>query len=297
MKIILSTPLVFFASIMLTEPLTTPPTKSLQMFYGILTGILFAPAIHLGSVYSTPELALMVGNIFSYIVSPKKKLILILKKIQKISVDSYDFIFTPDQEMRYRPGQYMEWTLAHSRPDSRGIRRYFTLASSPTEPELRLGVKFYDKGSTFKKKLLELKSGEKIVASGLSGDFVLPKDRNKKLVFIAGGIGVTPFRSMIQYLIDKNEPRDITLLYSNKTVGDVAYKEVFDRAQELLGIKTVYSIGKMDTKIIVEQVPDYMERMFYLSGPQSVVTSFQKILQSMGIKANNIKTDFFPGFA
>jgi ferredoxin-NADP reductase len=309
-KIILSTPLVFFASVMLTEPLTTPPTITLQTTYGILTGILFAPFIHLGSIYSTPELALVLGNIFSYLVSPKKKLILTLKDIQKISADSYDFIFTPNQYMPYKPGQYMEWTLAHSKSDSRGIRRYFTLASSPTERELRLGIKFYNPGSSFKKKLLAMKKGESVVASGLAGDFVLPKDKNKKMVFIAGGIGITPFRSQIQYLIDKNEVRSITLLYSNKTAYDVAYKEVFDRAAQTLGIKTIYAltnpdadfsmlpnaVNKIDAETITKQIPDYKERTFYLSGPHNMVKSFEDILQTLGLKNNQIKTDFFPGF-
>jgi ferredoxin-NADP reductase len=242
-------------------------------------------------------LALVLGNIFSYLVSPKKKLTLILKDIEKISADSYDFIFTPDKQMPYRPGQYMEWTLAHKGSDSRGIRRYFTLASSPTEKELRLGVKFYNNGSSFKKKLLSLKRGDSIVASGLSGDFVLPKNKNEKLVFLAGGIGITPFRSMIQYLIDTKDKRAVTLLYSNKTVNDVAYREIFDRAQRLFGIKTFYALNRIDAKTIVEQVPDYKDRKFYLSGPRGMVTGFENLLQSLDIKKNNIKTDFFPGFA
>jgi ferredoxin-NADP reductase len=309
--LLISTPLVFFATVMLTEPLTTPPTSALRVPYGIMAGILFAPFIHFGSIYSTPELALAASNIFSYIASPKKKLVLILKDIKRISTDSYDFIFTPDKQMQYRPGQYMEWTLARKWPDSRGIRRYFTLASSPTERELRLGVKFYKNGSTFKEKLLSIKKGGRIVASGLAGDFVLPKDKKKKLVFIAGGIGITPFRSMIQYMIDKNEPREVTLLYSSKIAGDIAYKDIFDGAEQMLGIKTIYAITdpnenimqipnivkKVDADTIAKNIPDYKERTFYLSGPRGMVTDFEEILEDIGVKKNQIKTDYFPGFA
>ena len=310
-SVVISTPLIFFSTVMLTEPLTTPPNRYMRIFYGTFTGILLAPFIHIGAVYLTPELALVLGNIFSYFASPKKKLILTLKKIEKNSINSYDFIFIPDRQMVYRSGQYMEWTLAHKDSDSRGIRRYFTLASSPTERELRLGVKFYNEGSSFKRKLLSMKEGESIVASGLAGDFVLPKNKNKKLVFMAGGIGVTPFRSQIQYLIHKNEPRTITFLYVNKTADDVVYKEIFDKAEQTLGIKTTYaltspdanllklpnSVRKIDTEVVAEQVPDYKERIFYLSGPRSMVKSFEKLLQSMGVKKSRIKTDFFPGFA
>ncbi len=309
-KIILSSPLIFFATIMLTEPLTSPPTIPLQMTYGIIVGILFAPAIHIGSIYSTPELALVVGNIFSYIVSPKKKLVLKLKEVRQISSDSYDFVFTPDKPLSFRPGQYMEWTLGHDKSDSRGLRRYFTLASSPTEKELRMGVKFYPDGSSFKKSLISMQAGDKIVATGLAGDFVLPKDKNEKLVFLAGGIGITPFRSMIQYLLDNGEKREVALLYSNKKISDVAYRETFDLAEKNLGIKTVYAatspeenissspnfVRRIDEKTISEKVPDYRERIFYLSGPRGMVDAFDDTLRKMGVGKKQIKKDFFPGF-
>ncbi len=86
----------FFAFVMLTEPATTPPTRKLRIAYGVLVGILFNPAVHIGSVYSTPELALVLGNIFSYIVSPKQKLVLQLKDKILSATDVYDFWFTSD---------------------------------------------------------------------------------------------------------------------------------------------------------------------------------------------------------
>jgi ferredoxin-NADP reductase len=172
-------------------------------------------------------------------------------------------------------------------------------------------VKFYDKGSSFKKKLLTMKKGDTIVASGLAGDFVLPKNKKKKLVFIAGGIGITPFRSMIQYLVDTKEARDVVLLYSNKRIQDIAYEDVFDKAEETLGIRSLYAITDpgsdipalpnvirtIDARTISQNIPDYKERIFYLSGPHGMVNAFQELLQSMGVKENHIKTDFFPGFA
>ena len=140
-RTIIDTPLIFFAEIMITEPLTTPPTRNLRIIYGALVGFLFAPQIHLGSIYTTPEIALIIGNIFSYIVSPKYKLILTLKEKIRLSPDIYDFIFTPDSQINFTPGQYMEWTFAHPKPDDRGNRRYLSLASSPTEREINIGIK------------------------------------------------------------------------------------------------------------------------------------------------------------
>ncbi|MBI5005021.1 MAG: RnfABCDGE type electron transport complex subunit D [Candidatus Lloydbacteria bacterium] len=301
----------FFAFIMLTEPLTTPPTKWLRIGYGALVGFLFAPALHIGSLYSTPELALVLGNLFSYAVSPKEKLILILKERVKLAADTLEFIFANNRPVAFSPGQYMEWTLAHRDPDSRGNRRYFTIASSPTESDIRIGVKFYPEPSSFKNHLAFLRVGEKIVASQRAGDFVMPKNKTQKLVFIAGGIGVTPFRSMTEYLLDTQEKRPVTLLYSNKTAGDIAYKDIFDRAEAELGTKIIYAItdlgevplwssvrrGFVDEKMIQAEVPDYRECLFYISGPHGMVAAFESMLKRMGVKKSQIKTDYFPGFA
>ncbi len=302
---------LFFAFIMLTEPLTAPTTKWLRVAYGILVGFLFTPSLHIGAFYATPELALVLGNVFAYLTGPKERLFLKLKERVKVGADTFDFIFQKDKSFSFKPGQYMEWTLKHRSPDTRGNRRYFTLASSPTEDEIHLGVKFYPEPSSFKNRLLALPLGGEIIVAQKSGDFILPEDKNRELVFIAGGIGVTPFRSMVQYLLDKQEKREITIFYSNKTVADIAYKEVFDRAQAELGIKTVYIItdkneksldtsirnGHVDAQTIREEIPDYLAKQFFISGPHNMVDAFESLLKSMGVPNKNIKIDFFPGFA
>ncbi|MCL4397521.1 RnfABCDGE type electron transport complex subunit D [Patescibacteria group bacterium] len=295
-KTVLATPLLFFAFVMLTEPLTTPPTKNLQLTYGVLVGILFAPQLHIGPVYSTPELALLLGNIFSYSVSFRKRLFLKLKEKLPLGPDVYDFVFTQNKSFTYRPGQFLEWTLAHQNIDSRGNRRYFTLASSPTEPELRIGVKFNQPASSFKKSLLSLTPGAAISAANLAGDFTLPSDPNIKLVFIAGGIGITPFRSMIRYLLDTNQKRDIILLYRAKEEGDFVYKNVFEEAQNRLEMKIYYSVGRFTAERIAELVPDIQVRTFYLSGPRKMIKDFEKTLADLGVRQERIRTDFFPGF-
>jgi len=311
-EIFTSWPIIFFGTIMLTEPLTTPPTKKMQVFYAVLVGALFGSQFHFGNLYATPELALVIGNIFAYIVSPKYRLV--LKLVSKDTInkkgDVDEFRFESDKKFNFEPGQYLEWTLGHDKPDSRGNRRFFTISSSPTEKEVMLGIKYYDKPSSFKMKLGQLELGEKIHAGSLSGEFTMPKDTSKKLVFIAGGIGVTPFRSMAKYMSDTNEKRDAVLLYSNKTPGDVAYKNVFDEAEQKTGLKTLYfmndleganlqpnmRLGFITPEVIMKEIPDYKERMFYISGPHGMVTAFQDSLSKLGIPNRNIKTDFFPGF-
>jgi ferredoxin-NADP reductase/Na+-translocating ferredoxin:NAD+ oxidoreductase RnfD subunit len=299
-KALLHTPLIFFASIMITEPLTTPPTREWRVLYAALVGVLFSPFIHVGSVYSSPELALVVGNVFSYTVSPKGKKMLKLKERIKLTPNIYDFVFETDKKMKFQPGQYLEWTLSHQKTDLRGNRRYFTIASSPTEDNVRLGIKFYEPSSTFKKKLLELKPGDSIMAGQLAGDFILPHDTQKKLAFIAGGIGITPFRSMAKDLSDREEKRDVVMLYSNRTAEDIAYREVFNEAADKIGMRTIYALtsgGRVTAEMIQKEIPDYRERTFYISGTQAMTHAFKEMLITLGVSRAQIKIDFFPGFA
>jgi len=309
-KTLTASPVLFFTFIMITEPLTTPPSRFLRIVYGTLVGLLFIPQIHIGSIYFTPELALIFGNVFSYLVSPKRRLTLKLKHAVQLSPDTAEFIFDSDYPMNFKPGQYLEWTLGHKKVDLRGNRRYFTIASSPTEKEFHLGVKFYPKPSSFKKALAYMNDGDTLIASQLSGDFILPRNKKKKLVFIAGGIGITPFRSMIQYLIDTNQKRDIVLIYSNKKEVDIVYKDIFDLAAEKIGLKIIYTLtdvkegdkwagktGVVDTQFILNEVKDWRERTFYISGPPFMVTGIKSSITNLGVSIYKVKTDFFPGFA
>lgn len=296
----LDSPILFFAFVMLTEPLTTPPTKDLRIYYGGLVGFLFAPQIHIGSLFTTPEIALVIGNIFSYLVSPKERLTLKLKEKIRLTPDTYDFIFKLDKKINFVPGQYMEFTLGHKNPDDRGNRRYFTLANSPREEELRIGVKFAPSGSSYKRKMLDMNIGDEVVAGQRAGDFTLPKDQSKKLVFVAGGIGITPFRSIIKYLLDTNQKRDIIIFYTSKHSSDFVYKDIFSQALEKLRIKTIYIAtenGKrIDIDMIKSEMSDYKERLFYVSGSHSLVMGIKDTLSQMGVSGGQVKEDFFPGF-
>jgi ferredoxin-NADP reductase len=310
-NMILSSSIFFLGFVMLTEPASSPSTASKQTWYGALVGFLLPPQVHLFSFYTTPEIALVIGNVFSYLVSPKTKLFPVLRQKIKIAKDTAEFVFIPGRKLAYQPGQYMEWTLPHSKYDSRGVRRYFTLASSPTEPSLRIGVKFNDPGSSFKSALLEADEKSPFVASQLSGDFVMPKDTAKKLVFIAGGIGVTPYRSMVKFLLDMQQSRNITLLYSARTKSEFAYRDVFEQARQQLNLKVLYAVsneqptmsdqfmrtGRIDAVMIKSEIPDYQERLFYISGTHDMVKSMRQILAELAVPSSQIKTDFFPGYA
>src|SRR5581483_2115564 len=212
----------------------------------------------------------------------------------------YDFVFNSPEKLMFEAGQYFEWTFGHKNTDTRGNRRYFTISSSPTENEIRIGVKFeQERSSSYKREMLNMKPGDKIVVGNLAGDFTLPKNQNKKLAFIAGGIGITPYRSIIKYLLDSKEKRDIVLLYSEKNKNQMVYKNIFDQAKAL-GVKTIYYEteikGHITKEVLKEKIPDYKKRTFYISGSNKVVTSFEKILSNLGIPYSQIKTDYFPGY-
>jgi ferredoxin-NADP reductase len=204
----------------------------------------------------------------------------------------------------------MEWTLPHKSADSRGNRRYFSISSSPTENEITMTVKFYNKPSSYKYELLGLQNNKQIVAAQVAGDFTLPENLKTPLVFIAGGVGIAPFRSMIQYIIDKNLKVDIVLIFTNKTKADILFSDVFAKA-EVNGVKTIYNLtdvqnvpqdwqgstGYITAEKIKQLMPDYQNRFYYLSGPQLMVQNFEGELLKAGITKKQIKTDFFPGYS
>ena len=306
---VLYSPFAFFGFVMLTEPLTAPATHKMRIYYAIIVAFLFTPLVHFGSFYTTPELALLIGNIFAFVVSPRRNLVLKLRERIRLAPDIYEFVFAPSRKLAFQAGQYMEWTLGHDEADSRGNRRYFTLASAPTENVLRLGVKFHENSSSFKKSLLEIDKSHDIVASQVAGDFVLPANHRQKCVFIAGGIGITPFRSMIKYLLDTHQRRPIILFYANHNANEIVYKDIFDRAERELGIKTIYTLtdqhklpagwkgqtGRIKPEWIKKAVPGYRTCLFYVSGPMGMIDSVVDTLHELGIRNSHIKTDYFPG--
>jgi ferredoxin-NADP reductase len=309
---VVDSPLWFLGFVMLTEPVTTPPTRLRQMAYGAFAGLLCVPQLHLGSFYFTPELALVVANAGAIPLRSWHKRRLRLERAIAVGPGLIDFLYRPSPPLAYQPGQYMEWTLEHDRPDGRGKRRYFTLASSPTEPSLRIGVKFAERGSTFKQALAaHVWRGEPIVAAQVAGDFTLPPDPRPKLAFIAGGIGITPFRSMVKYLTDRHEKRDVVLLYANRRAEEMLYRDVFAAAQRAFRFRPVYVLsdasstppgwagetGRIDAALIARQIPDFRERLFYVSGSPSLVQSVQRALRDLGVKPDRIKTDYFSGLA
>lgn len=195
--------------------------------------------------------------------------------------------------------------LPHAAADNRGLRRYFTIASAPEEPELRLAVRFTETGgSSYKKALLAMNAGDIIIASQCAGDFLLPKQPGeRKLAFVAGGIGVTPFRSHVAQLAAADQSADVVMYYCNNTSAEIAYDDFFsESAIKLVHVlakeeRDGYEHGYLTPDIIERYTPDYLERMWYLSGPPGMVNAYTALLREAGVPQRQIVRDFFPGLA
>jgi ferredoxin-NADP reductase len=146
------------------------------------------------------------------------------------------------------------------------------------------------------------------LADQLSGSFTLAGRDKQPVAFIAGGIGVTPFRSMVKSMLDSKESRPASLLYFASTPEEFAFKDDF-KAAAYLGLETHYCLtsndppaswkdlkGSADGKMISSAIPDYKDRVFYVSGPQGFVHAVEKSLTQLGLPSKQIVTDFFPGY-
>lgn len=304
---LVASPLIFLSTIMLTEPATMPPRRNLQMLFGALVAMLYVTGWEIGPFIVYPEVALLLGNIFAFAVSPKFRVRLTLREVQKISDRVYHYVFQPDQRFSYQPGQYMEWTLAGVPYDSRGNRRTFTIASSPTEPTVMLGMKYYEPASMYKAAFERLQPGDTVYASQIAGNFTLNGNERTKLAFIAGGIGITPFRSMIKYLLDRNIACDIVLLYVVSTPAEIAYSREFYEAGKV-GVRFIPIVTqpgqlvegvvntRLNQQVITQLVPDYSQRIFYVSGPPAMVDATKQYLRDLRVPRSNVKTDHFSGY-
>lgn len=243
------------------------------------------------------------------LLSFKKTMKLIFVNKTKVADDIYKFSFKKPEGFIYQPGQFFRLTIEHANPDDRGIDRWFTVSSSPTEKKLAITTRIIEQSSTFKKTLLNLKLGSSIKATKPEGDFLLPKSP-ASLLWVAGGIGITPFRSQIKYLLDKNiNDYDIILLYSNKTLASTAFKKIFKKANlKLKSFKLIITLteddnlswkgerGIINWDMIQRNVSDANLRKIYISGPKPMVETYQQILLDKNIKENRIMLDRFPGY-
>jgi ferredoxin-NADP reductase len=224
------------------------------------------------------------------------KLKLTARKPESPGIES--FVFKPEKPLVWKAGQFLHYVLNHAPTDDRGSDRWFTIASAPYERHVRLTTRFAsERSSTFKKALKALKLGDSIEVSDLDGDFIV-SDPKKQYIFIAGGIGITPFRSILKQAAHEGKFLRAKLLYANRK-NVAAYKEEFEamaKRNPNLEIHYLFHPQHIDEQTIKELVPDLQTPLFYVSGPEPMVESVGKMLQQIGISKNRIKQDWFPGY-
>lgn len=224
------------------------------------------------------------------------KLNLVSRKSEVPGVES--FIFQPLEPIVWKAGQFLHYVLHHEPTDERGSDRWFTIAAAPSEKMIMITTRFAsDKGSSFKKTLAGFKIGDQIEVSDLDGDFIV-EDPAKEYVFIAGGIGITPFRAILKDLDQQGKQAGITMLYANRD-QNIVYKdelEAFAKNNPKLRIQYVISPVRIDVIKIKEVVPDMQKPIFYISGPEPMVESLGNALKDAGIPADHLKQDWFPGY-
>lgn len=223
-----------------------------------------------------------------------------LKLINKIpeTSDVTSFIWQPQENLDWKAGQFLHYVLPHASADKRGTERWFTIAAAPEEKTVRLTTRFaQEKGSTFKKALQNLPIGAAVKVDPPEGNFIV-EDPKSEFVFLAGGIGITPFRSILKDLDYRGEKPKINLLYSNRN-PDFVYKEElegFKKNNPNLAIHYLISPQRIDEESIKAHIPDLKNPIFYLSGPEPMVEALGETLKKMGVWENHLKQDWFPGY-
>jgi ferredoxin-NADP reductase len=214
------------------------------------------------------------------------------------------FWFKPERRLRFTAGQYTELTLKHPHYDDRGVKRWFTLSSSPNNEMVSITTRFFgEKSSSFKKALFSLKPGTEVDLAEAMGDFVLPKLITTPVIFVAGGIGITPIHSILSWLAETGEQRPIRLLWSVRTEDDITFQNVIKAA----GMDATISVsqpspawggehGQLTAEKILGLEPVDDDTLIYLSGPEPMLEALETDLKKHGIQKRQLVTDFFPGY-
>ena len=212
--------------------------------------------------------------------------------------DVTTFVFSVSEPLTWEGGVYLHYVLHHRPTDDRGSDRWFTISSAPFEKNPTITTRFSgEKSSSFKKKLFAMAIGEEIEVAASEGDFTFDNSAQEH-VFIAGGIGITPFRSMLKQLDHDKKPIHVTLLYANRDQDIVFQQELEAIASRNSDFKIhyIFSPEHIDEKKIREFITDIQKPVFYVSGPEPMVENLGNVLKEMGITENHIKQDWFPGY-
>ncbi len=212
------------------------------------------------------------------------------------------------EEVDFRPGQYFFVTLPDvGYQDEKGLRRHITVVTSPTERGL-LGFATRMRDSAFKRSLRQLPVGAEVEVEPPRGRFALPEDPSRPLVFVAGGIGITVFRSMLRYIRDERLPHRVTLIYSNRDRESTAFlEELRELEQELSNLRLVLTMTqdqgwngetrKIDGQFFRDYLGGDLDPFtFLVAGPPAMAEAVKNALGEAGVGDENVLTERFSGY-
>lgn len=227
------------------------------------------------------------------------------------------FFWQPERQANYLPGQYFYFTLPELKfKDARGSTRHFTLSSSPTETGLLRNTTRIRGKSGYKKTLDELPIGAEIMGEGPNGTFILDENEKGIHVLLAGGIGITPFRSFIKYALDKKlTDTKIFLIYANSVPEEITFRQELESwARQSDNIKVAMTVskpedskqkwqglkGRIDESMIKKLIEDWKLEIgnltFWLCGPPGMVEAMEKTLGLMKITSDKVRSEKFTGY-
>lgn len=232
-----------------------------------------------------------------------------LKSKREVARNTMEFDFERPEGFEYLPGQFMNWIYVNQPlKDKKGDRRSMSFSSSPTEPDLKIAMRISD--SAYKQSLIKAPMGTEFTIIGPAGKFVLPKASGTEYVFLAGGIGITPFRSMIKNAVDTHQSYPITLIYSNYSRADSSYYDelagwakedpMFRFIPTMTGGEKVESDwtgerSMIDETLLRKYVPDVMKPIYMIVGPPAMVDAMVALLQKLSLPKEQIIIEKFTG--
>lgn len=211
-------------------------------------------------------------------------------------------------EVDFQPGQYFFVNLPDvGHQDERGLRRHITVVTSPSEKGV-LGLATRLRDSAFKRTLRELPVGAEVDVEPPKGKFVLPDDTSRPLVFVAGGIGITVFRSMLRFIREEGLPHQVTLIYSNRDRESTAFlDELQELERELPSFRLVLTMTeddgwqgetrRIDSQFFESYLGENLNQYtFMVAGPPDMVEGMQSALADAGVEEENVIASRFSGY-
>ncbi len=221
-----------------------------------------------------------------------------LKK-RKIAKGTYEILLSvPDRGLNFIAGQYIQLRIRDLKyPDTKGSSRVFSIASSPNNGK-EIAIAFRDTGSGYKRTLIEMQKGTEMIIDCPSGNFTLPSDTSRPIVFVAGGIGITPIVSMVRYWSEKKLGHNITLLYANKDAESASYYNELEKLANNAGVK--FNLSNIYGRIQKEQIAKiYSEKegaIWYVVGPPGMVSFVRTLLSQVGVSEIDVIFEDFSGY-